>query len=100
MTVPTLSRALDKSRYIYESICRHYVNKKNMLSKQAFLYVFQMVTAEPATSNSTAENPEGGTTFGKLKQTLSSSLLTAQDRGKSTKISKRFNKKSKLERKI
>ncbi|KAH1003946.1 hypothetical protein HUJ04_003776 [Dendroctonus ponderosae] len=40
----------------------------------------QMVTAEPGTSNATAENPEGGTTFGKLKQTLSSSLLTAQDR--------------------
>lgn len=29
----------------------------------------------------TAETAESGTTFGKLKQTLSSSLLTAQDKG-------------------
>ncbi|XP_074034299.1 regulating synaptic membrane exocytosis protein fife [Leptinotarsa decemlineata] len=39
-----------------------------------------MVTTEPGAGNTAAEPPEGGTTFGKLRQTLSSSLLTAQDK--------------------
>ncbi|XP_048525031.1 regulating synaptic membrane exocytosis protein 1 [Dendroctonus ponderosae] len=51
-----------------------------MLPTNVMSFMKKMVTAEPGTSNATAENPEGGTTFGKLKQTLSSSLLTAQDR--------------------
>lgn len=41
-----------------------------------------MVATEPGTGNTTTEAPDAGTTFGKLKQTLSSSLLTAQDKGK------------------
>ncbi|XP_060519532.1 regulating synaptic membrane exocytosis protein 1 isoform X2 [Cylas formicarius] len=39
-----------------------------------------MVTAEAGTPNPASEAPDGGTTFGKLRQTLSSSLLTAQDK--------------------
>jgi hypothetical protein len=41
-----------------------------------------MVAAEPGAGNTAAEAADGGTTFGKLRQTLSSSLLTAQDKGK------------------
>uniref|UniRef100_A0A6P7F4H9 Uncharacterized protein LOC114326236 n=1 Tax=Diabrotica virgifera virgifera TaxID=50390 RepID=A0A6P7F4H9_DIAVI len=37
------------------------------------------VTTEPGAGNTANEN-DGGTTFGKLKQTISSSLLTAQDK--------------------
>lgn len=40
-----------------------------------------MVAPEPGVGNTTTDTTEGGTTFGKLKQTLSSSLLTAQDKG-------------------
>ena len=40
-----------------------------------------MVAAEPGAGTTATEAPDGGTTFGKLKQTLSSSLLTAQDKG-------------------
>ncbi|XP_063920255.1 regulating synaptic membrane exocytosis protein 1 isoform X3 [Zophobas morio] len=46
-----------------------------------------MVAAEPGAGNTAAEAADGGTTFGKLRQTLSSSLLTAQD--KVTKMSPR-----------
>ncbi|XP_057665301.1 regulating synaptic membrane exocytosis protein 1 [Diorhabda carinulata] len=38
------------------------------------------VTTEPGAGNNTNEPTDGGTTFGKLKQTISSSLLTAQDK--------------------
>ncbi|CAG9856211.1 unnamed protein product [Phyllotreta striolata] len=38
------------------------------------------VTTEPGAGNNANESPDGGTTFGKLKQTISSSLLTAQDK--------------------
>lgn len=41
-----------------------------------------MVANEPGAGNPTAEATEGGTTFGKLRQTISTSLLTAQDKGK------------------
>lgn len=41
-----------------------------------------MVAAESGAGTTTAEAADGGTTFGKLRQTLSSSLLTAQDKGK------------------
>lgn len=37
-----------------------------------------MVTAEPGDGSTTAEATDSGTAFGKLKQTLSSSLLTSQ----------------------
>lgn len=40
-----------------------------------------MVAPEPGVGNTATETTDGGTTFGKLKQTLSSSLLTAQDKG-------------------
>lgn len=40
-----------------------------------------MVAPEPGVGNTAADATDGGTTFGKLKQTLSSSLLTAQDKG-------------------
>lgn len=46
----------------------------------AFL-LLQMVAVEPGAGNTATEATDGGTTFGKLKQTLSSSLLTAQDKG-------------------
>ncbi|XP_031346559.1 regulating synaptic membrane exocytosis protein 1 isoform X2 [Photinus pyralis] len=46
-----------------------------------------MVTAEPTDGGTATDGGDSGTTFGKLKQTLSSSLLTAQD--KVTKISPR-----------
>ncbi|CAG9833856.1 unnamed protein product [Diabrotica balteata] len=38
------------------------------------------VTTEPGAGNTANETTDGGTTFGKLKQTISSSLLTAQDK--------------------
>lgn len=38
---------------------------------------------EPGAGNAATEAAEGGTTFGKIRQTLSTSLLTAQDKGKS-----------------
>lgn len=41
-----------------------------------------MVATEPGVGTTTTDATDGGTTFGKLKQTLSSSLLTAQDKGK------------------
>lgn len=40
-----------------------------------------MVAPEPGVGNTTTDTTDGGTAFGKLKQTLSSSLLTAQDKG-------------------
>lgn len=40
-----------------------------------------MVTAEPTDGTAATETSDSGTAFGKLKQTLSSSLLTAQDKG-------------------
>lgn len=40
-----------------------------------------MVATEPGAANTAPETVDGGTTFGKLRQTLSSSLLTAQDKG-------------------
>lgn len=40
-----------------------------------------MVAPEPGVGNTATDTTDGGTTFGKLKQTLSSSLLTAQDKG-------------------
>jgi len=40
-----------------------------------------MVATEAGPPNPASDSPEGGTTFGKLRQTLSSSLLTAQDKG-------------------
>lgn len=42
-----------------------------------------MVAPEPGAGTTTTEAVDGGTTFGKLRQTLSSSLLTAQDKGES-----------------
>lgn len=41
-----------------------------------------MVATEPGAGTTATEANDGGTTFGKLRQTLSSSLLTAQDKGK------------------
>ncbi|KAL1516962.1 hypothetical protein ABEB36_000789 [Hypothenemus hampei] len=51
-----------------------------MLPTNVMSFVKKMVTAEPGPPNTASEAPEGGTTFGKLRQTLSSSLLTAQDK--------------------
>lgn len=45
-----------------------------------FYCLLQMVTAEDGAPTTAADQSAG--TFGKLRQTLSSSLLTAQDRGK------------------
>lgn len=50
-----------------------------------------MVATEPGTGTTTTETNDGGTTFGKLRQTLSSSLLTAQDKGKSINISSKIS---------
>ncbi|XP_066260247.1 regulating synaptic membrane exocytosis protein 2 isoform X2 [Euwallacea similis] len=51
-----------------------------MLPTNVMSFMKKMVTAEPGPPNPASEAPEGGTAFGKLRQTLSSSLLTAQDK--------------------
>ncbi|CAG9763892.1 unnamed protein product [Ceutorhynchus assimilis] len=51
-----------------------------MLPTNVMSFMKKMVAAEPGPQNSATEPPEGGTAFGKLRQTLSSSLLTAQDK--------------------
>ncbi|XP_076262722.1 regulating synaptic membrane exocytosis protein fife isoform X2 [Rhynchophorus ferrugineus] len=51
-----------------------------MLPTNVMSFMKKMVAAEPAPPNSASEPTEGGTTFGKIRQTLSSSLLTAQDK--------------------
>ncbi|CAH1169580.1 unnamed protein product, partial [Phaedon cochleariae] len=51
-----------------------------MLPTNVMSFMKKMVTTEPGVGNTATEPPEGGTTFGKLRQTLSSSLLTAQDK--------------------
>ncbi|XP_030750025.1 regulating synaptic membrane exocytosis protein 1 [Sitophilus oryzae] len=51
-----------------------------MLPTNVMSFMKKMVTAEPAPPSSASEPADGGTTFGKIRQTLSSSLLTAQDK--------------------
>jgi hypothetical protein len=46
-------------------------------------YVLQMVTTNEGAPSSSDPGSESGTALSKLRQTLSSSLMTAQDRGKS-----------------
>ncbi|XP_050312016.1 regulating synaptic membrane exocytosis protein 1 isoform X2 [Anthonomus grandis grandis] len=60
----------------FTSCCEFPLNIYNMAST----FQRRMVAAEPGPQNANSEAPEGGTTFGKLRQTLSSSLLTAQDK--------------------
>ena len=48
-----------------------------------FEYFLQMVATDETPAQSSQDT---GGTFGKLKQTLSSSLLTAQDKGKTIRL--------------
>lgn len=70
-----------------------------MLPSNVMSFMKKMVEQPQQSQPQQSANENSGTTFGKLKQTLSSSLLTAQDKGKTLthiafwKVMQRFKEK-------
>jgi hypothetical protein len=73
----------ERGFYIPEDDILHSDRRENLKSYMFPFCFLQMVTTNEGAPSSSDPGSESGTALSKLRQTLSSSLMTAQDKGTS-----------------